>query len=88
MPLVEVLLWGRLKGRHMQLPEYVTKEEFRTVCKELKIRDWTKIKKPYVTTEEAKIIPSQVNTENLSIPVEDFKVRLEVELEHGTMFKS
>ncbi len=72
----------------MQMPEYITKEEVRRVCKELKIRDWTKIKKPSVTTEEAKVILSQVNTENIVIPVEDFKVGLEVELEHGTMFKS
>ncbi len=71
----------------MVLPEYITKEEVRKICKELKIRDWTKLKKPSVILEEAKIILSIVNHDNLDISVEDFKVGLEVELEHGTMFK-
>jgi hypothetical protein len=71
----------------MKLPEYVSAEEVRRVCKELKIRDWTKLKKPEVLEKEAKIILSQVNTEGMKIPLEDFKTGLEVELEHGTMFK-
>ncbi len=72
----------------MKIKEYVTKEEVRMVCKELKIRDWTKLKKPSVTSEEAKIILSKVNLDNLNISVEDFQAGLEVELEHGTIFKS
>lgn len=72
----------------MKIPEYVTKEEVRKVCKELNIRDWTKLKKPSVTSEEAKLILSIVNFDNLNIQVEDFRVGLEVELEHGTIFKS
>lgn len=72
----------------MTMPEYVTKEEVRRVCKELKIRDWTKLKKPSVTLEEAKIILSKVNHDNLNISIENFKAGLEVELEHGIMFKS
>ncbi len=72
----------------MKLPEYVTHEEVRRVCKELKIRDWTKLKKPQVTMKEAKIILSHVNTEKKKIPLEDFRTGLEVELEHGTMFKT
>lgn len=72
----------------MAMPEYVTKDEVKRICKELKIRDWTRLKKPSVTSEEAKIILSAVNHDNLNIPVEDFKIGLEVELEHGTMFKS
>lgn len=72
----------------METKEYVTKEEVRKVCKDLKIRDWTKLKKPSVTSEEAKIILSKVNLDNLNISVEDFKAGLEVELEHGTVFKS
>jgi hypothetical protein len=71
----------------MKLPEYVSVEEVRRVCKELKIRDWTKFKKPEVLEKEAKIILSHVNTEGMKIPLEDFKTGLEVELEHGTMFK-
>ncbi len=72
----------------MKLPEYVTHEEVRRVCKELKIRDWTKLKKPQVTMKEAKIILAHVNTEKKKIPFEDFRTGLEVELEHGTMFKT
>jgi len=71
----------------MKLPEYVTREEVRRVCKELKIRDWTKLKKPQVSLKEAKIILSHINTEKMKISPEDFKAGLEVELEHGTMFK-
>ncbi len=72
----------------MIIPEYVTKEEVRRVCKELKIRDWTRIKKPSVTLVEAKVILSKVNKDDLKIAAEDFRVGLEVELEHGIMFKS
>lgn len=71
----------------MKLPDYVTVEEVRRVCRELKIRDWTKLKKPEVTLKEAKIILPHVNTENLKISPENFRLGLEVELEHGTMFK-
>ncbi|MGQ9570259.1 MAG: DUF5661 family protein [Thermodesulfovibrionales bacterium] len=71
----------------MKLPEYVTLQEVRRVCKELKIRDWTRLKKPQVTMKEARIILQHVNTENMNIPLEDFRIGLEVELEHGLMFK-
>jgi hypothetical protein len=71
----------------MKLPEYITLQEVRRVCKELKIRDWTKLKKPQVTEQEARIILPHVNTEKMKIPLEDFKIGLEVELEHGLMFK-
>lgn len=72
----------------MKKREYVSKEEVKKVCKELKIRDWTKIKKPSVTIKEAKIIFPLVNKDNLPIPIEDFKRGLEVELEHGIMFEA
>jgi hypothetical protein len=71
----------------MKLPEYVTLEEVKRICKELKIRDWTKLKKPQVTMKEARIILPHVNTEKMKVPLEDFKIGLEVELEHGLMFK-
>jgi len=71
----------------MKLKEYVTREEVRRVCKALKIRDWTRLKKPRVLPKEAKIILSHVNVKNMKIPLEDFRTGLEVELEHGTMFK-
>ncbi|MEF9438328.1 MAG: hypothetical protein L0922_06180 [Candidatus Mariimomonas ferrooxydans] len=70
----------------MELPEYVTADEVRRVCKELKIRDWTGLTEP-IQTEEAKIILAEVNSEGMDIDPEDFSKGLEVELEHGITFK-
>jgi len=72
----------------MKVPEYVTVQEVKRVCKELKIRDWTKLRKAEVTMNEARIILPHVNTQKMKIPLEDFKIGLEVELEHGVMFKA
>lgn len=71
----------------MNLPEYVSIQEVKRVCRELKISDWTKKKKPEVSSKEAKIILAHVNTEKMKIRPEDFRAGLEVELEHGIMFK-
>ncbi len=71
----------------MKLPEYISIQEVSRICKELKIRDWTKLNKPQVTLKEARIILPHVNTEKMKIPLEDFRIGLEVELEHGLMFK-
>ena len=71
----------------MKLPEYVTIQEVRRVCKELGIRDWTKMKKPGVTTLEAGKILRQMDTRGLKVELEQFRSGLEVELEHGLMFK-
>lgn len=71
----------------MKLPEYISVQGVKRICKELKIRDWTKLKKPQVTIKEARIILPHVNTEKMKIPLEDFRIGLEVELEHGLMFK-
>lgn len=70
----------------MQLPEYITKEEVRRVCRELNLRDWTELAKPEVLPEEAEKILKIVGPPGMDIPLEDFRVGLEVELEHGTMF--
>lgn len=70
----------------MLIPEYITKEEVKRVCKELKIRDWTEIADTAVTEEEAELILDIVNTQNMDIAIEDFRNGLEVELEHGIMF--
>lgn len=70
----------------MQLPEYVTQEEVQKVCKALKLSDWTKIKEPRVSAEEAAVILKLVNVEGMDIPLEEFRRGLEIELEHGTMF--
>lgn len=71
----------------MKLPEYITISEVKRVCKELKLRDWSSIKDDKVTPKDAKIILSNVNTEKMSIPLEEFRRGLEVELEHGKRFK-
>lgn len=71
----------------MLLPEYVTVTEVQRVCRELGISDWSQLTDPKVTHDEAKIILTEVNTEGMDIPVDDFGAGLEVELEHGTRFK-
>jgi hypothetical protein len=71
----------------MKLPEYVTVEEVKRVCKELHIRDWTALTEPGVLPEEASAILAAVNVQNMDIALEDFRQGLEVELEHGTRFK-
>jgi len=70
----------------MKLPEYITTAEVRRVCKEIGIRDWTKLRQPKATAEEAKIILDLVNTEKMPIDVPEFLAGLDVELEHGTRF--
>jgi len=70
----------------MKLPEYVTKVEVQRVCQELGIRDWTKLTEASVQTEEARLIQEIVGGEAAEIPVADFKLGLEVELEHGIQF--
>ena len=71
----------------MKLPEYITKDEVKRVCRELKISDWTKKKEATVSMKEAKIILSEVNIGKMDIDPAEFKAGLEVELEHGIEFK-
>lgn len=72
----------------MKLPEYVTKDEVRRVCKKLRLRDWTKIKDPKIGLKEARIILKQIDSAGLKIDPEQFRIGLGVELEHGTRFKA
>jgi hypothetical protein len=74
------------KGAEMKIPQYVTVAEVKRVCKELGLSDWTKIKEPKVTAKEAKVILNVVNVKKMGIALEDFRMGLEVELEHGTRF--
>jgi hypothetical protein len=71
----------------MKVPQYVTVEEVKRVCKELKVSDWTKKKTSKVSPKEAKVILPVVNKEKMKIDLEDFRQGLEVELEHGMTFK-
>ncbi len=71
----------------MKLPEYIGKEEVGRVCRELKIRDWTKLKEAKVRPQEARKLLALVNTADMPIDPEQFRAGLEVELEHGIRFK-
>ena len=61
-------------------------EEVSTVCQKLNLRDWTKMKKAEVTTQEAEKILKTLETNDMKISVENFRIGLEVELEHGLRF--
>ena len=70
----------------MNVPEYVTAEEVRRICKALKIRDWTRLKKPDVLPKEARAILSALGLRGIGVSADDFRQGLEVELEHGTRY--
>jgi hypothetical protein len=71
----------------MNIPEYVTKEEVRCVCSAIGIRDWTTLTEAKVAIEEANVIKTHVGGETLAISAEDFRDGLEIELEHGLLFR-
>jgi hypothetical protein len=71
----------------MKIPNYITVEEVRSVCKRLKITDWTRKKSPRVPIREAKIILKEINPKGIHIELSEFRAGLEVELEHGMQFK-
>jgi len=70
----------------MKLPEYVSFNEVQRVCSELGIRDWTLLKEAKVLPEEAETILAELETGEMKIRLEDFRMGLEVELEHGIHF--
>ena len=70
----------------MKVPQYISDEEVKKVCRELKIRDWTKLKEAKVLPGEAKAILGKVNGSKTKINPDDFRAGLEVELEHGVRF--
>ncbi|MDI6853501.1 MAG: hypothetical protein QME75_07865 [Deltaproteobacteria bacterium] len=70
----------------MQLPEYISKDEVKRICRELGLKDWSELKEPEVSADEAEKILRIVKPADMDIPLEDFRVGLEVELEHGTQF--
>lgn len=71
----------------MKLPQYVSKDEVKRICKELGFRDWSAINEPAVSEKEASAILKIVNTKRMKIPLSDFRQGLEVELEHGTRYE-
>ena len=70
----------------MKIPEYVSKQEVRKVCRELKIRDWTALREAKVLPSEARKIQGALQIKGMKIPLVDFLQGLEVELEHGVRF--
>ena len=70
----------------MNLPNYVSVQEVKRVCEELKIRDWTLLKTPQVLPEEAKAVLAELEPGEMKILIKDFQLGLEVELEHGVRF--
>ena len=71
----------------MKLPEYVTVEEVKKVCKEIGLTDWSKKTDAVVSEKEASTILKIVNTKSMKISIKIFQKGLEVELEHGTRFE-
>jgi hypothetical protein len=71
----------------MKISQYVSVEEVKKVCKELKISDWTKRKEPKVSVKEARVILAALNPKGMDIDPREFCCGLEVELEHGMQFK-
>jgi hypothetical protein len=71
----------------MKIPKYVTVDEVKRVCRELRISDWTKKKESKVSLKEAKIILAEVKKGKMKIEPKEFQAGLEVELEHGLQFR-
>lgn len=72
----------------MEIPTYITIEEVQRVCRALNIRDWTALGEAKVLPEEAQVILKEIDTDGLEIDPENFRIGLEVELEHGVRYKS
>jgi hypothetical protein len=70
----------------MKIPEYISKEEVQRVCQELGIRDWTQLSAPEVQADEARIIQAEIGGEAAKISLEEFRLGLVVELEHGLQY--
>lgn len=70
----------------MKLPDYISTQEVQRVCKELGIRDWTNLDTPEVNLKEAELIANLVGSEALQVSAENFRLGLEIELEHGLEF--
>jgi len=71
----------------MPLTEYVTRDEVKRVCDKLGFRNWSLITDNEVSDEETATILKLVNTTNMDISLDTFRQGLEVELEHGTIYK-
>lgn len=71
----------------MKIPQYVSVDEVKKVCKQLNISDWTKKKEAKISLKEARMILTELNPKGINIDPKEFCRGLEVELEHGMQFK-
>ncbi len=71
----------------MKIPQYVSVDEVKKVCKQLNISDWTKKKEAKISLKEARVILTELNPKGINIDPKEFCRGLEVELEHGMQFK-
>ena len=65
---------------------YVSAEEVQRVCGDIGISDWTALEGPEIDISEAEVIQKTVGGEALDIGPEEFKLGLEIELEHGLRY--
>lgn len=73
--------------RRVCFMKYVADQEVKEVCRKLGIRDWSRLREPKVTLSEAKAILKALGIKGMRIDPEQFRKGLEVELEHGNVFK-
>jgi hypothetical protein len=65
---------------------YIDSQEVARVCADIGISDWSTRTGASVDNSEADIIRKIVGGEALDVSLSDFRLGLEVELEHGAMF--
>jgi hypothetical protein len=70
----------------MNLSDYVPLSDVQQACRDLGISDWTKLTSPDISLEEARIVQDATGAEAAEISTEQFRMGLEIELEHGLQF--
>ncbi len=70
----------------MKIPEYITKDEVRRVCRELGLQDWSGLKEADIPMKEAEAVLGALEVQKMKIDPAVFKAGLDVELEHGTRY--
>ena len=65
---------------------FITSEDVKRACIQLGLSDWSTKSNGAVDEKEAGIIQKKVGGEALDVSNEAFRIGLEVELEHGTLY--
>lgn len=70
------------------MPDYVfiSDQQVRSDCEAIGLTDWSNRTDSRVEEREADVIRRIIGDEALEIPLLEFKLGLEIELEHGTQF--